>query len=181
MLNTLFSFMSPYLMKKDAEYAHDLTLKMLKVAGLIMPYPHKNKKTISLMGLDFPNRLGIAAGFDKNAVAIDGLFALGFGYVEIGTITPKPQTGNLTPRLFRLPQDMGVINRMGFNNQGADTVSKRLKKYRDTGKNHIIGVNIGANKDSDNRIDDYRLCADCLLFYRQCQFPQYRRFTEFTK
>ncbi len=103
-------------------------------------------------GLTFPNPLGLAAGFDKSAEAVEALGALGFGSVEVGTLTPKPQTGNPKPRLFRLSADRAIINRMGFNNDGYATVSERLRK---TGRSGIVGINIGPNKDSPDRIADY--------------------------
>ena len=111
----------------------------------------------NLMGLDFPNPLGLAAGFDKNAEAINGTFQLGFGFAEVGTLTPLPQAGNAKPRVFRLISDAAVINRYGFNNQGAKAAAARLKAYRETAKSWHgpLGVNIGANKDSSDRIADY--------------------------
>lgn len=158
MLSSVFNILSPYFQTQDPEEAHLLTLKMLKYYGMVPTFT-RNSNTIQLMGLDFPNRLGVAAGFDKNAEAIDGLFRLGFGFVEIGTVTPLPQKGNEKPRLFRLKEDQAVINRMGFNNDGAEMISKRLKKRRYNGQDGIVGVNIGANKDSDDRVRDYALCA----------------------
>ena len=162
MLGTLFNLMSPVLMKKDPEEAHILTIKALRMAGIFLSLPRETAPKRCL-GLKFPSAVGIAAGFDKNAEAIDGLFGLGFGFVEIGTVTPKPQSGNPAPRLFRLPEDMGVINRMGFNNDGAETISARLKRRANSGKKGIVGVNIGANKDSDNREKDYAECAKYFL------------------
>jgi dihydroorotate dehydrogenase len=107
---------------------------------------------VKAFGLDFPNRVGVAAGFDKNGEAVDPLFRLGFGFVEIGSVTPRPQEGNPRPRLFRLPADEGVINRFGFNNQGHAAVLARLKARKGTG---ILGVNVGANKDSEDKAADY--------------------------
>lgn len=159
---TLFNFASPFLMKKDPEEAHHLTLLGLKYGSFLLSKV-KLGQSFNLMGLDFPNRLGVAAGFDKNAIAIDGLFKIGFGFVEIGTVTPLPQIGNEKPRLFRLKEDMAVINRMGFNNDGAEIVSKRLKQRLAQGKFGIVGVNIGANKDSEDKIKDYAVCANYFL------------------
>lgn len=159
MLGTLFNLMSPYLMRKDPEAAHILTIRALHMAGLFLPKCKSNRAPSQCLGMNFPSRLGIAAGFDKNAEAVDGLFKLGFGFVEIGTVTPLPQQGNPQPRLFRLPEDTAVINRMGFNNDGAERVSARLKKRADAGKTGIVGVNIGANKDSEDRVKDYGICA----------------------
>ena len=106
------------------------------------------------MGLTFPNPIGLAAGFDKNADYIDALAALGFGFIEVGTVTPKPQTGNPRPRLFRLTEQEAIINRMGFNNKGVEYVAQRLEKTRYRG---IFGINIGKNRDTplENAIDDY--------------------------
>jgi dihydroorotate dehydrogenase len=111
--------------------------------------------TVTAFGLEFPNPIGLAAGFDKDAEAPDAMLKLGFGFVECGTVTPKPQAGNPRPRLFRLPQDGAVINRMGFNNRGMDMAAARLGARRGKG---IVGINIGANKDSADRIADYAKC-----------------------
>jgi dihydroorotate dehydrogenase len=108
--------------------------------------------SVNLFGLEFPNPLGLAAGFDKNAEVPDAMLALGFGFVEIGSVTPKPQDGNPRPRLFRLAEDEAVINRMGFNNEGHDAVLLRLLRRKPGG---IIGINLGANKDSEDRAGDY--------------------------
>ncbi len=148
-----FSLVRPLLHALDAEDAHHLTIKSLKL-GL------GGRQTVPLMpvkvfGLEFPNPLGLAPGFDKNAEVPDAMLALGFGFVEIGTVTPKPQSGNPRPRLFRLVEDQAVINRMGFNNDGHDVVLARLEARRNTGG--IVGVNIGANKESEDRIQDYVL------------------------
>jgi dihydroorotate dehydrogenase len=112
-----------------------------------------SKLAVRAFGLNFPNPVGMAAGFDKNAEAPDALLRLGFGFVEIGTVTPKPQSGNPRPRLFRLERDEGVINRLGFNNDGAETVLRRLASRASQGG--IVGVNVGANKDSPDRVADY--------------------------
>src|SRR5437762_4783016 len=115
--------------------------------------PAPSNLAIDCWGLSFPNPLGVAAGFDKNADVPDALLGLGFGFVEIGTVTPKPQTGNPRPRLFRLERDEAVINRLGFNNDGADAVLRRLASRAHHGG--IVGVNVGANKDSPDRVADY--------------------------
>ena len=115
--------------------------------------PADPRLVVEAAGLRFPNPLGLAAGYDKHAEAIPGLFRLGFGFVEVGTVTPRPQPGNHQPRLFRLPEAGALINRFGFNSEGSADVAERLKK-RD-GKDGIVGVNIGANKDADDRIADY--------------------------
>jgi dihydroorotate dehydrogenase len=158
MLHYLFSRIKPLLYKLDAEQAHDLTIMVLSKTDWLIP-KRTYEKPFILSGLTLNNRLGLAAGFDKNALATQALLKLGFGFVEIGTVTPKPQIGNPKPRLFRLTADTAIINRMGFNNDGAEIISKRMQKIRDTGNTGIIGVNIGANKDSDNRIADYARCT----------------------
>jgi dihydroorotate dehydrogenase len=110
---------------------------------------------VTIAGVDFPNRVGLAAGLDKNAEAIPGLFALGFGSVEVGTLTPKPQPGNPRPRLFRLTEDEAVINRMGFNNDGIDAALARIAALKS--RKGVLGINVGANKDSIDRVADYAL------------------------
>lgn len=164
MINTLFSLVKPILHRLEPEAAHDLTLEMLAIISKILPQARtKNACAIIKSGLAFPNRLGLAAGFDKNATAAEALLKIGFGFVEIGTVTPKPQIGNPKPRLFRLKEDQAVINRMGFNNDGAEIIAKRMDKIRHKGNQGIIGVNIGANKDSDDRIADYAKSAAYFL------------------
>src|SRR5262245_56753798 len=115
--------------------------------------PDREELAVRTFGLKFPNPLGLAAGFDKNAEAVDGLLRLGFGFIEVGTITPRPQTGNPRPRIFRLEKDHAVINRLGFNSEGAEAVHIRLAARRNVGG--IVGVNIGANRDSTDRVEDY--------------------------
>ncbi len=137
----------------DAETAHGLTIRALTMMPKSAPPPPDPRLKVTAFGLDFPNPLGLAAGFDKNAEVPDAMLSLGFGFAEIGTVTPKPQAGNPRPRLFRLPEDRGVINRMGFNNEGHDAALRRLEARR--GRPGIVGVNIGANKDSTDRIGDY--------------------------
>jgi dihydroorotate dehydrogenase len=149
-----FNATRPILHALDPERAHAVTLAALK-AGLLPSVRMEQRPALSikLFGLDFPNPLGLAAGFDKNAEVPQAALALGFGFVEIGSVTPLPQDGNQKPRLFRLMEDKAVINRMGFNNEGHDAVARRLERL---GKRRgIIGVNIGANKDSADRIADY--------------------------
>jgi dihydroorotate dehydrogenase len=149
-----FALMKPLLHKMDAEQAHGLTISSLK-AGLSGSRGAITSKALEtkLFGLTFPNPVGLAPGFDKNAEVPDAMLGQGFGFVEIGTVTPRPQDGNAKPRLFRLVEDQAVINRMGFNNDGQQTVLRRLEARR--GKGGIVGVNIGANKDSSDRIADY--------------------------
>ena len=144
------------LFKLDPEKAHRLALRAL-MSGLVPRHPSDPDPRLrrTLLGLAFPNPIGIAAGFDKDGEAIDGLFGLGFGFVEVGTVTPRPQEGNPRPRLFRLPGDRALINRLGFNNRGHDALHRRLVERK--GKTGILGVNIGANRDSADRIEDYVL------------------------
>jgi dihydroorotate dehydrogenase len=143
----------PLLRWFDPEDAHRLAIQGLKLLPPLRPRPDDAKLAVRAFGLNFPNPIGMAAGFDKSAEAPDALLRLGFGFVEIGTVTPKPQIGNPRPRLFRLERDEAVINRMGFNNDGAEAVLRRL-----AGRAHlsgIVGVNVGANKDSADRVADY--------------------------
>lgn len=153
-MNGLFKLARPGLFLIDPETAHGLTIKALK-AGLVAPCrPVTDPRLkVTVAGLSFPNPLGMAAGFDKNAEVPDALLALGFGFAEVGTLTPKPQAGNPKPRLFRLPADKAVINRMGFNNEGHGPALERLQTR--AAKSGIVGVNIGANKDSADRVADY--------------------------
>jgi dihydroorotate dehydrogenase len=147
----IFTALRPLLFKLDPERAHRLTIAGLRL--LPSGTPHFNPRLASTVaGLTFPTPVGLAAGFDKDAEVPDAMLRLGFGSVEIGTLTPRPQTGNPKPRLFRLAEDEAVINRMGFNNQGQPTAHSRLATRKRAG---IVGVNIGANKDATDRIDDY--------------------------
>lgn len=143
----------PLLRALDPEDAHTLALKALRFVRAGKPAADPPELAVQAFGLNFPNPVGLAAGFDKNAVAPDALLRLGFGFVEIGTITPRPQAGNPRPRLFRLTADGGVINRLGFNNEGAAAALARLSTR--AGQAGIIGVNVGANKDSADRTEDY--------------------------
>jgi dihydroorotate dehydrogenase len=143
----------PLLRALDPEDAHALTLKALHYVPLARAAADPPELGVRAFGLDFPNPVGIAPGFDKNAVAPDALLRLGFGFVEIGTVTPRAQAGNPRPRLFRLEADRGVINRLGFNNDGAPVVRARLAARANSGG--IVGVNVGANKDSADRSEDY--------------------------
>jgi dihydroorotate dehydrogenase len=143
----------PLLHALDPEDAHALAIKMLKYAPLPRAGRDDPRLAMRAFGLNFPNPVGIAAGFDKNAEVPDALLRLGFGFAEVGTITPKPQPGNPRPRLFRLDADGGVINRLGFNSQGADAALVRLAARANAGG--IVGVNVGANKDSPDRVADY--------------------------
>ncbi len=152
---TMYQTLRPLLFTLDAERAHGLTLKALAARGKLPVAAHTpNPRLATQIGtLRFANPLGVAAGLDKDGVAVDGLFAMGFGAVEMGTLTPLPQTGNPKPRLFRLVADRAVINRMGFNNGGLDAglANARAAKRR-SGR---LGINVGANKDATDRIADY--------------------------
>ncbi len=147
--------LAPMLGLIEPERAHDLALRALEtgMAGRRTPRERPGLAT-RLFGLDFPNPLGLAAGFDKNARVTTEMLAAGFGFVEAGTVTPRPQAGNPRPRLFRLPADRAVINRLGFNNEGMDKVAARLEARRPEAG--IVGVNIGMNRDSADAADDYR-------------------------
>lgn len=148
-----FPLARPLLHALDAERAHGLTLRALAMLPSFWPAAPDPRLAVSALGLRFPNPLGLAAGFDKNAQVPDAMLGLGFGFTEIGTVTPKPQAGNPRPRLFRLAEDEAVINRMGFNNEGHAAALRRLAARASRGG--IVGVNIGANKDSEDRIGDY--------------------------
>jgi dihydroorotate dehydrogenase len=147
------TFSLPLLRWFDPEDAHRLAIQGLRLLPPIRPRTDDPKLAVRAFGLNFPNPIGMAAGFDKSAEVSDSLLRLGFGFVEIGTVTPKPQVGNPRPRLFRLERDEGVINRMGFNNDGAETVLRRLAGRAHQGG--IVGVNVGANKDAADRVADY--------------------------
>jgi dihydroorotate dehydrogenase len=158
---TMYSLLRPALFRLDPETVHHLTLGGLKTAyslglsGIIAPRPPDDPRTV--MGLTFPNPVGLAAGLDKNGDCIDGFAALGFGFIEIGTITPLPQSGNPKPRLFRLPQANAIINRMGFNNDGVDKLIENVRRADYRG---ILGINIGKNANTpiEKAADDYLIC-----------------------
>jgi len=145
-------FALPLMRMLDPERAHGLALAGLKRLPISAP-PDDERLAVQAFGLKFPNPLGLAAGLDKNAEAVDAALGLGFGFTEVGTVTPQPQGGNPRPRLFRLDADQAVINRLGFNNQGADAAMVRLKAR--AGRGGIVGINIGANRDSPDRGADY--------------------------
>jgi len=153
----LYPILRKLLFTLEPETAHRVTLTSLNLAyrlQLLRLLRKPAAQPCQLMGLTFPNRIGMAAGFDKNGEYIDAIAALGFGFVEVGTVTPKPQIGNPKPRLFRLPEYQAVINRLGFNNKGVDYLVSRLQKTRYQG---ILGVNLGKNKDTplEKALDDY--------------------------
>jgi dihydroorotate dehydrogenase len=147
------AFSLPLLRWFDPEDAHRLALQGLRLLPSAPPRADDEKLAVRAFGLNFPNPIGMAAGFDKNGEVADPLLRLGFGFVEVGTVTPKPQAGNPRPRIFRLERDEAVINRYGFNSDGADTVLRRLAGRAHRGG--IVGVNVGANKDSADRTADY--------------------------
>ncbi len=151
----LFRLLRPALFALDPETGHRLALAGLKALPPRAPMPQPGALAITVAGLRFPNPVGVAAGFDKDAEVPDQLLDLGFGFAEVGSITPLPQAGNPRPRLFRLVEDRAVINRMGFNNQGAEIALGRLRSRAARGG--IVGVNVGANKDAADRIADYAL------------------------
>jgi dihydroorotate dehydrogenase len=143
----------PMLRMLDPEDAHRLAIHALKFPPLVKLVADDPRLAVRAFGLNFPNPVGMAAGFDKHGEVPDALLKLGFGFVEVGTVTPLPQVGSPRPRVFRLNRDQGVINRLGFNSEGADVVLRRLAARASAGG--IVGVNIGANKDSVDRIADY--------------------------
>ena len=149
---TPYSFFRPLLFRLEAERAHRLTIAALKLrrTGSVVYDP---LLAAPVAGIAFPSPVGLAAGFDKDGEVPDPMLALGFGFIEVGTLTPLPQTGNPRPRLFRLAEDEGVINRMGFNNRGQAAALARLDARRTRGG--IVGINVGANKDAADRIADY--------------------------
>jgi dihydroorotate dehydrogenase len=160
----LYQAFRPLIFQIPPETAHRVVITLLRLGGSLPPTrallrawfrPHVNGPPVRAFGIDFPNPIGLAAGFDKDAEAISGLSCLGFGHIEVGTVTPRPQPGNPQPRLFRLVQDQAIINRMGFNNLGAEAMARRLKR-RDGA---VLGVNIGKNKDTsqEEAVQDYRM------------------------
>ncbi len=148
-----YRLLRPLLFTIPAEPAHNLTLAALRAAPWLQRPDIHPKLTLRVAGIAFPNPVMLAPGFDKNATVVDAMLGLGFGGVEVGTVTPRPQAGNPRPRLFRLVEDRAVINRMGFNNDGAAAVAARLRARRQSPG--VVGVNIGANKDSTDRVADY--------------------------
>ena len=163
-----YALLKPLLFQLDAEFAHDLTLKTLKFAektGVLNLYPQAPIcVSREVMGLTFPNAVGLAAGLDKNGAVIDGMSKLGFGFIEVGTITPRPQPGNAKPRLFRVTEADGIINRFGFNNLGVDNLVENVKAVKYKG---ILGINIGKNFDTPNEraVDDYLICMQKVYEY----------------
>ena len=161
----LYSLARPLLFSLAPERAHELTLSLLKSShkmGLMRQ--NVAAKPVTCMGIEFPNPVGLAAGLDKNGAYIDALAGQGFGFIEIGTITPRPQAGNPHPRLFRLPQAKAIINRMGFNNDGVDQLVENVKAAKFKG---ILGINIGKNADTpvEKAVDDYLICLEKVYNY----------------
>ncbi|BDX19772.1 dihydroorotate dehydrogenase (quinone) [Halopseudomonas aestusnigri] len=157
----MYDLLRSLMFRLPAETSHDLALDMIGAAGrlrlaekLVRPVP---AQPVEVMGLTFDNPVGLAAGLDKNAVAVDGMAAMGFGFLEVGTVTPRPQPGNPKPRLFRLPEQLAIINRFGFNNEGVDAMLERLVGVRYQG---VLGINIGKNAVTpvENAVDDYLYC-----------------------
>ena len=153
MIGLLEAMTRPFLRLLDAEDAHRLAIHALRLPPFVKLVADDPRIAVRAFGLNFPNPVGMAAGFDKHAEVPDALLKLGFGFVEVGTVTPLPQSGNPRPRVFRLPHDQGVINRLGFNSEGADAALRRLAARASAGG--IVGVNVGANKESADRIADY--------------------------
>jgi dihydroorotate dehydrogenase len=159
-----YALARPLLFRLDAETAHHVTLRGLDLihavaGGLLLPRPPKPFPT-KVLGLTFPNPVGLAAGLDKNGAHINALFALGFGFVEVGTVTPRPQAGNPKPRMFRVPEHLAVINRLGFNNEGVDALVRNVEAVRN--RRGVLGINIGKNKDTPNELAeaDYLHCLE---------------------
>ncbi len=160
---SIYRLAQPLLFAFEAERAHDLGLKSIELAyrSGMNPLLATRPKPLPtrVFGIDFPNPVGLAAGLDKNAAHIDALGSLGFGFIEVGTITPRPQPGNPKPRMFRLPDRQAVINRLGFNNRGVDALVRNIECSRFQG---VLGINIGRNKDTPNEhaVDDYLSCLE---------------------
>ena len=161
-----YAFARPFLFSLDPEEAHDLTLAGLAavqrtpfIATIARP---RVRDPVTLAGLTFPNRVGLAAGLDKNGRVIDGLAAMGFGFIEVGTVTPKPQPGNPKPRMFRLPEARALINRLGFNNGGLEALVANVKRSRFRARGGILGLNIGKNAATpiERAVEDYLTCLD---------------------
>ena len=152
----MFNKIRPLIFKLDPELAHSLAIKALKTNLFVKQnIPEDLYLKSTLFGKEIKNPIGIAAGFDKDAEVYNSLFNLGFSFVEVGTVTPLKQYGNKKPRVFRLENDKALINRLGFNNSGSDVVSNRIKKNKPIG---VLGVNIGPNWNSEDRVGDYLIC-----------------------
>ncbi len=161
----MFSILRPYIFSLDPEVAHDLAIKSLKINILPKSFfevDHEEMLETNLFNQSIPNPIGLAAGFDKSAEVYNSLFRFGYGFIEVGTITPKRQLGNSKPRIFRLEKDKALINRLGFNNHGSEIISKRLSENIPEG---FLGINIGPNKDTKNKVEDYYVCLSRLASY----------------
>ena len=164
----LYSIVRAILFKMDAEKSHDLTLKWLRTIEKspfrFLITQAKIDDPIEVFGIRFPNKVGLAAGLDKNGACIDAFAALGFGHIEVGTVTPRPQPGNPKPRLFRIPEKQGIVNRFGFNNLGVDNLVENVKSSKFNG---VLGINIGKNFDTpvEKALDDYLICMEKVYPY----------------
>ncbi len=161
----MFSFLRPYIFSLDPEAAHDLAIQSLKANILpksLFKVEGEEMLETNLFNIKLPNPIGLAAGFDKSAEVYNSLFKFGFGFIEVGTVTPKRQLGNPKPRIFRLEKDEALINRLGFNNHGSEVISKRISNNKPNG---ILGINIGPNKDTKNKEEDYYDCLSKLSIY----------------
>ena len=161
----MFSILKPYIFSLDPEVAHDLAIKSLKFNILpksIFNVEDEEMLETNLFNVTLPNPIGLAAGFDKSAEVYNSIFKLGYGFVEVGTVTPKRQVGNPKPRVFRLEKDQALINRLGFNNHGAEIVSQRISNNLPSG---FLGINVGPNKDTVNKEKDYYICLSSLSNY----------------
>ncbi|MGY0400018.1 MAG: quinone-dependent dihydroorotate dehydrogenase [Ostreibacterium sp.] len=160
----LYSVFRPLLFTLPAEQAHCLSLSMMDKMASFLPTPNLTSNPTQVMGITFPNKVGLAAGLDKNGGHLSALGKMGFGFIEVGTVTPRPQAGNPKPRLFRLPEHQAIINRMGFNNVGVDKLIENVKKSLYQG---ILGINIGKNKETPNTQanDDYLICLRKVYLY----------------
>lgn len=164
----MYPLIQKLLFTQDAEWSHDFTINWLKrTQNSVFDCVYKqnlNDKPVQAFGLTFKNPVGLAAGLDKNGECIDAFAAMGFGFIEIGTVTPKPQPGNEKPRMFRLPQGQAIINRMGFNNKGVDNLIENVKRAKYRG---VLGINIGKNKDTpeEQALQDYLICLKKVYNY----------------
>jgi dihydroorotate dehydrogenase len=161
----MFSILRPYIFSLDPEVAHDLAIKSLKANILPKSFfnvEEEEKLETTLFNKKISNPIGLAAGFDKSAEVYNSLFKFGFGFIEVGTVTPKRQLGNPKPRIFRLEKDQALINRLGFNNHGSEIISKRIS---DNQPNGFLGINIGPNKETKNKEEDYYACLSKLSGY----------------
>ena len=161
----MFSILRPYIFSLDPEVAHDLAIKSLKANIIPKSFFNVENEEIlktSLLGKTISNPIGLAAGFDKSAEVYNSLFKFGFGFIEVGTVTPKQQLGNPKPRIFRLEKDEALINRLGFNNHGSEIIFKRISENQPTG---FLGINIGPNKETKNKEEDYFTCLSRLSTY----------------